>query len=138
MLLKTAKYTSLWGAICALIFLPGTALAQAGANAGSLLDEVIVTAQKRESNLQDTPLSISALSGDTMEKIGIDTIEDFQLFVPGITVTNDSMAIVNIRGIGTSAFGVATDPSTTVHIDGIYQPRPTTGYMDMFDVERME
>jgi iron complex outermembrane recepter protein len=135
--IKVIQYTLL-GFIGTLNFLPDTAWAQAGANSGSLLDEVIVTAQKRESNLQDTPLSISALSGDTMEKIGIDTIEDFQFFVPGITVTNDSMAIVNIRGIGTSAFGVATDPSTTVHIDGIYQPRPTTGYMDMFDIERVE
>lgn len=135
---RITQYTSLSGLLYSLTFLPVTAWAQAGATEGSLLEEVIVTAQKRESNLQDTPLSISALSGDTMEKIGIDTIEDFQFFVPGITVTNDSMAIVNIRGIGTSAFGVATDPSTTVHIDGIYQPRPTTGYMDMFDVERVE
>lgn len=136
--MKIMRYSSLLGIIGTLTFWPGAVWPQVEANSGSLLDEVIVTAQKRESNLQDTPLSISALSGDTMEEIGIDTIEDFQFFVPGITVTNDSMAIVNIRGIGTSAFGVATDPSTTVHIDGIYQPRPTTGYMDMFDVERME
>tara|TARA_R110002096_G_scaffold195693_2_gene378376 strand:+ start:16404 stop:18509 length:2106 start_codon:yes stop_codon:yes gene_type:complete len=136
--MKIRQYTALLGFIYTLTFFSGIAWGQAAANSGSLLDEVVVTAQKRESNLQDTPLSISALSGDTMQKIGIDTIEDFQFFVPGVTVTNDSMAIVNIRGIGTSAFGVATDPSTTVHIDGIYQPRPTTGYMDMFDVERVE
>ncbi|NOZ66128.1 MAG: TonB-dependent receptor [Alphaproteobacteria bacterium] len=102
------------------------------------LEEIMVTAQKRESNIQDTPLSISAMSGDMMAKVGIRNIEDLQFFVPGITVTNDSMAIVNIRGIGTSAFGVATDPSSTIYFDGIYQPRPTTGYQDMFDVERIE
>ena len=122
------------------------ALATSGASAQDsdsdsdlgLLEEIIVTAQKREASMQDTPIAMTALSGDMMDKIGIRTIEDFQFFVPGITVTNDSMAIVNIRGIGTSAFGVATDPSSTVHIDGIYQPRPTTGYQDMFDVERVE
>ncbi len=103
-----------------------------------LLEEIVVTAEKREASLQDVPVSVTALTGDDMAAIGITTIEDVQLFVPGITVTNDAMAIVNIRGIGTSAFGVATDPSSTVHIDGVYIPRPTTGYQDMFDVERIE
>ncbi|VAV97882.1 TonB-dependent receptor [hydrothermal vent metagenome] len=102
------------------------------------LEEIMVTAQKRESNIQDTPLSISAMSGDMMAKVGISNIEDLQFFVPGITITNDSMAIINIRGIGTSSFGVATDPSSTIYIDGIYQPRPTTAYQDMFDIERVE
>lgn len=128
----------LMGTTCLLALTSGNALAQQLNDDNILLEEVIVTAQKREASLQDTPLSISALTGNMLDKIGIRTIEDFTFFVPGITVTNDSMAIVNIRGIGTSAFGVATDPSSTVHIDGIYQPRPTTGYQDMFDVERLE
>ena len=105
MRVRVVSASTILSFLCALAFLPATAWAQNEAKTGSLLDEVIVTAQKRESNLQDTPLSISALSGDTMERIGIDTIDDFQFFVPGITVTNDSMAIVNIRAIGTSAFG---------------------------------
>lgn len=121
-----------------IAFVPGAVIAEESGVSGGLLEEIIVTAQKREARLQDTPISITAISGDVMESIGIRTIEDFTFFVPGITVTNDSMAIVNIRGIGTSAFGVATDPSSTVQIDGVYQPRPTTGYQDMFDVERVE
>ncbi len=134
---------SLLASVSALILGPTGASAQELAanedrSSVSIFDSITVTAQKRESDLQDTPLSVSALSGDVMQKMGIRTIEDFQFFVPGITVTNDSMAIVNIRGIGTSAFGVATDPSVTVYIDGVYQPRPTTGYQDMFDIERVE
>lgn len=138
------KKTSLLAGVSALILGPAAGAAQdeaAGGESGSgrsLFDQIVVTAEKRESDLQDTPLSVSALSGEVMANIGIRTIEDFQFFVPGITVTNDSMAIVNIRGIGTSAFGVATDPSVTVYVDGIYQPRPTTGYQDMFDIERVE
>jgi iron complex outermembrane recepter protein len=141
---KQQQYTrTLFGASCALALMSGGAMAQekdseASARKASLLDEIIITAEKRESSLQDTPLSVTAMSGEMMNKIGISTIEDLQFFVPGVTVTNDSMAIVNIRGIGTSAFGVATDPSSTVHYDGVYQPRPTTGYQDMFDVERIE
>lgn len=110
---------------------------QPGAREGTL-EEIVVTAQKRETNLQDTPVSVTAMSGEMLKAIGVSTIEDFQIFTPGVTITNDSMAIVNIRGIGTSAFGVATDPSSTVHYDGVYIPRPTTGYQDMFDVERVE
>jgi len=105
---------------------------------GRVIEEIVVTAEKREESLQDVPISVSALSGDQIEAIGISTIEEFQFFVPGVTITNDAMAIVNIRGIGTSAFGVGTDPSSTVYIDGVYMPRPTTGYQDMFDVERIE
>jgi iron complex outermembrane receptor protein len=129
---------TLCASTCTIALLSHTALADEAKEDYGLLEEVIVTAQKREASMQDTPISITALTGDMMDSIGIRTIEDFTFFVPGITVTNDSMAIVNIRGIGTSAFGVATDPSSTVQIDGVYQPRPTTGYQDMFDIERVE
>lgn len=106
--------------------------------ADDVVEEIVVTAEKREESLQSVPVSITAMTGDTLIKTGITNVEDLQFFVPGVSVTNDSMAIVNIRGIGTSAFGVATDPSTTVHYDGVYISRPTTGYQDMFDVERVE
>lgn len=101
-------------------------------------EEIVVTAQKREENLQDVPIAITAITGENLIRTGISNVEDLQFFVPGVSVTNDAMAIINIRGIGTSAFGVATDPSTTVHYDGVYIPRPTTSYQDMFDVERIE
>ncbi|AXK42767.1 TonB-dependent receptor [Erythrobacter aureus] len=102
------------------------------------INVIVVTAEKREKDLQDVPIAITAMSGETLTANGISNVEDLQFFVPGLTVTNDSMAIINIRGIGTSAFGVATDPSTTVHYDGVYISRPTTSYQDMFDVERVE
>jgi iron complex outermembrane receptor protein len=83
-------------------------------------------------------VAVTAVTGETLRALGVSTIEDLQVFTPGVTITNDSMAIVNTRGIGTSAFGVATDPSSTVHYDGVYIPRPTTSYQDIFDVERIE
>ena len=141
---RNSVLNTLLGATCIFALGAGAVFADTEAeetkkeNDGSLLDEMVITAQKREANMQDVPLSVSAFSGEMLNKVGITTIEDLQFFVPGITVTNDSMAIVNIRGIGTSAFGVATDPSVTVYMDGVYQPRPTTGYQDMFDVERVE
>ena len=112
--------------------------AQKASRKDTLFEVIKITAQKRESSIQSTPLSVTAISGDVLEQMGITNMDDFQFFAPGITITNDSMAIVNIRGIGTTAFGVATDPSSTIYIDGVYQPRATTGYQDMFDVMRVE
>lgn len=119
-----------------LALAPAPGFAQS--TAPEALEEVVVTAEKRETNLQDTPVAVTAVTGETLRALGVSTLEDLQVFTPGVTITNDSMAIVNIRGIGTSAFGVATDPSSTVHYDGVYIPRPTTSYQDMFDVERIE
>ena len=119
------------------ILINAPAFAQEAAGADEV-DVIVVTAEKREQDLQEVPIAITALSGETLTATGISNVEDLQFFVPGVSVTNDSMAIINIRGIGTSAFGVATDPSTTVHYDGVYISRPTTSYQDMFDVERIE
>src|SRR3546814_2989258 len=99
------------------------------------LAEIIVTAEKREENLQSVPVSVTAMTGEALTANGISNVEDLQFFVPGVSITNDSMAIINIRGIGTSAFGVATDPSTTVHYDGVYISRPTTSYQDLFNLK---
>lgn len=102
------------------------------------LTDIIVTAEKREENLQSVPISVTAMTGESLTATGISNVEDLQFFAPGVSITNDAMAIINIRGIGTTAFGIATDPSTTVHYDGVYIPRPTTSYQDLFDVERIE
>lgn len=125
-------------ALAATALLAGPALAQQAEVADNGLEEIVVTAEKREENLQNVPIAVTAMTGDTLTATGISNVEDLQFFVPGVSITNDSMAIINIRGIGTSAFGVATDPSTTVHYDGVYIARPTTSYQDMFDVERIE
>src|SRR3546814_7569371 len=65
------------------------------------LAEIIVTAEKREENLQSVPVSVTAMTGEALTANGISNVEDLQFFVPGVSITNDSMAIINIRGIGT-------------------------------------
>src|SRR3546814_10910307 len=63
------------------------------------LAEIIVTAEKREENLQSVPVSVTAMTGEALTAKGISNVEDLQFFVPGVSITNDSMAIINIRGI---------------------------------------
>ncbi len=129
-----------WLAVTAIapFLATGSAWAQQAPHTTEGIDEIIVTAEKREESLQKVPVSVTAMTGEALTSTGISNVEDLQFFVPGVSITNDSMAIINIRGIGTSAFGVATDPSTTVHYDGVYIARPTTSYQDLFDVERIE
>ncbi|MGI9225875.1 MAG: TonB-dependent receptor [Woeseiaceae bacterium] len=103
------------------------------------LDEIIVTAEKREASLQDVPIAISAVTGDTLENLAIDDIMDLYVQTPGLSFSRaGGEAQVYIRGIGTDAFGVTIDPSVAIHLDGVYLGRPQMGLAQFLDVERVE
>lgn len=109
-------------------------------HAQPVIEEVVVTAQKREESLQDTPLAISAFSENEMQQRGIVGADDLQFYVPGLTfgktVTRTSQ--VTLRGIGSENINPGGDPGVAVHVDGAYQQY--TGYIaqDFFDVARVE
>ncbi len=109
------------------------------AEAQSTIENVTVTASKRETALQSTPLAITALTADALEKAHIDTTNDLQLHVPGFVMsTNIIQGEAYIRGIGTDISSIAADPSVAFMIDGIYLPRLSTSLQDLYDVERVE
>ncbi|MEO0998682.1 MAG: TonB-dependent receptor, partial [Pseudomonadota bacterium] len=119
----------------ALLALP--ALAQQGE--APVLDEIIVTAEKREASLQDVPIAIAAVSGDTLDALAIDDVMDLYVQTPGMSFSRaGGEAQVYIRGIGTDAFGVTIDPSVAIHLDGVYLGRPQMGLAQFLDVERVE
>jgi iron complex outermembrane receptor protein len=118
----------------------GQAVAQS-ASAQAMLEEVVVTARRREENLQDLPLSIAAINADAMQAQGIYSIEDVGDFVPNVTLTQSDRASntrVVIRGIG----GGHPDPAfvfgSGMYIDGHYIPNSLGGYMSTMDIERVE
>src|SRR5690606_23272568 len=90
--------------LACLMAAPVMAQSQMEASAG--LDEIIVTAQKRSENLQDTPLSISALNAETLERRGITDVSSLTATAPNLTVTTTGASTSNIalfiRGIGES------------------------------------
>jgi iron complex outermembrane receptor protein len=112
----------------------GTALAQGG------VEEILVTAQKREQRLQDVPISVSAFSGDLMEDAGIEDVKDLVTITPGFSgKTEDSFTdALAIRGISTNDFGIGGDPSVAVFQDGVYQGRNGGALTSFFDIERAE
>lgn len=83
------------------------------------VEEIVVTAQKREENVQDVPISVTAFSGDLLAAQGIDDPSELANITPGLIYTSlSSFAIIYIRGVGSDAF-LAADPSVASYIDGI-------------------
>ena len=105
----------------------------------NVLEEIIVTAEKREASIQDTALAITAVSGDLLENGGLDEIEDLSLDVPSLVFSRaGGEAQLYIRGVGTNLFGIGQDSSVAVHQDGVYQGRAQMGLNQFLDVERVE
>ncbi|MGX1746950.1 MULTISPECIES: TonB-dependent receptor plug domain-containing protein [unclassified Brevundimonas] len=86
---------------------------EVGAQEATTLDDVVVTAQRREQSLQEVPITVSVVTARTLESLAADDMGDISAFVPGLSVSNTSPTQANysIRGVSTSDFGVGTDPA---------------------------
>lgn len=117
------------------------ALAQERSRAVAL-EEVVVTAQKREESLQDAPIAISAFSPAAIESMGIEQVTDVTHFTPNMSMHRQSAsnATVNfaIRGITEPEPSMSVDPAVGVYMDGIYMARNNGLAFDVVDLERIE
>ncbi|GAB3092420.1 TonB-dependent receptor [Aestuariicella hydrocarbonica] len=109
-------------------------------NASALMEEIVVTAQKREENLQDVPISISAFSGDALKEMGAESISDLGRATAGVEMNNESVTqpSYSIRGIQTDDFTVGSDPAVALYVDGVYAARGAGAEIPLDDVERIE
>jgi iron complex outermembrane receptor protein len=109
-------------------------------HAGGTIEEVVVTAQKRNESVQDVPISITAFDAQFVKDRGLSTVADVVAFTPGLTARVDapSQSVFAIRGIGTNAFSVSADPSVGIFIDDVYAGHPIIANSAFFDVERIE
>jgi iron complex outermembrane receptor protein len=103
-------------------------------------ERVTVTATRTgAADIQSTPIAITALPARTIEQLGAQTIEGLAGFVPTLTISQHTgTAQVTVRGIGTNSTVVGADPSSTVHLDGVYLGRPAMAFIDLLNVERVE
>lgn len=121
----------------------GSALAQEGeaagpaASAGQIV-EIVVTAQKRDENLQDVPISITALTGDDLSSRGISNPQDLQGLLPGVTFQPNGDLFVRVRGIGTFNLQPGVDSAVAYTLDGNYIAHPAELPTVLFDMERVE
>jgi outer membrane receptor protein involved in Fe transport len=105
------------------------------------LMEIIVTAQKREQNLQDVPISVIALSGQQLKDAGVTDIKSLQVMTPGLTTTSttsENVTTVRIRGIGTVGDNPGLESSVGIVIDGVYRPRNGVGFGNLGEIDRVE
>jgi iron complex outermembrane receptor protein len=103
------------------------------------LQEVIVTAQKREESLQKVPVAVTAVTGDELQHAGITDAQGLTDVVPGLEVGNfGSTTNFTIRGVTTNTDPNLGDSPTAFHIDGVYQGRPAAASGLFYDVDRLE
>lgn len=107
------------------------------------IEEVIVTARKREESLQDTPISITAFSSSSLEEANMADLRDIGKYTPGMSFTSYGMGsneagAIFLRGIGQSDHMVTTDPGVGLYIDGVYVGRNQGAALDLLDLERVE
>ena len=103
------------------------------------LEEIIVTAQKRQENLQTLGISVSAFDQDTLNALGTRDIVELSKFVPNLQIGTESSDLkAMIRGVGSDNLEAFGDPGVAIHIDGVYQARPSGGNSLYYDMERVE
>jgi iron complex outermembrane receptor protein len=104
-----------------------------------LVEEVVVTAQKREQAIQDVPISVTAFSGDQLQAMGVENTKDLSKVTPGLQFSETAgFTLIYLRGIGTDSFLPYSDPSVATYVDGLYIPAQQ-GLVNSFGgIERVE
>ena len=129
------------GAVLASLTAPCPAWAQQ--TEAAALEEIVVTARKREESLQETPISVTAFSADALEQANMIDLRDIGKYTPGMSFTSYGMGsseagAMFLRGIGQSDHMVTTDPGVGLYIDGVYVGRNQGAALDLLDLERVE
>lgn len=107
----------------------------------SVVEEIIVSAQKREQSSQEIGISITAFSGESLRRLGVDQASRLDAFTPNVSFSSDSgggVPVVIVRGVGLANFRINDTPTTSLYIDEVYQPSIVSAEFSMFDLERVE
>jgi len=104
---------------------------------GNEIGEVVVTAERREANLQDVPIAISAYTAETRQIVGLDTLQDYTNFTPGLSYSSSNDRVF-VRGIGRQTNTNGSDPGVATYSDGVYNAATASaGASDLF-LDRVE
>ncbi len=134
------KYALLATTGLAVMSVGSAAMAQAPADAASsTVDEVMVTAQKREQNAQDVPVAITALGAQQLQSSGPLSTEDLKSMVPSLNMTTGvaGFGLPRIRGVGASGQGPGIENPVAVMVDGVYYGAASGVLQSLFDTEQV-
>ena len=106
---------------------------------GNQLATVMVTAQKRSENLQDVPLTVDAISGDSLKRANINSLKDLGVVVPGLRLNNVVGDLTpRLRGVGTTAGGPGIENPIALYVDGVYYASQASSFIDFIGVENVQ
>lgn len=122
--------------------LPASTLAQPAPGSGEgLLEELVVTARKREQNLQDVAVGVSLISGKAVAEAQLRNAAELSRLVPTLNVQASSgpaTSSFNIRGIGTQTLNTSVEPSVSTMLDGVVMGNSGMAFVELVDLERVE
>ncbi|NIB40186.1 TonB-dependent receptor [Pseudomaricurvus alkylphenolicus] len=107
---------------------------------GFSIEEIVVTAQKREQSQQDVGISISAFGEDAIEKLGLGDMEQLAAAIPNLQALDEAAGLPSfrIRGVGLNEFQAGFDSPVGIHLDEVFLSKPFLASMGFFDVHRVE
>jgi iron complex outermembrane receptor protein len=132
---KRTRFFAACAGVVGASMLPGHVVAQ------GMLEEVIVTAQKRAQNLQDVPISVQAFTGEKLAESGIKDVFDLQTNAPGLTVDQNQNATTSnfsIRGIGTGGNNFGFESAVGLYVDGVYRSRQSSMINQLVDIQSVD
>jgi iron complex outermembrane recepter protein len=129
---------TLAAAIAASLGLPGLAVAQ---SSGAQLEEIVVTAQKREQSFQDVGIAVSVFTGEDVAKLGFSQLKDVATQTPNVQIKEvvaNSVPNVTIRGVGLNDYAANNNPAAGIYVDDVYLVSPAMLTFGLLDLERIE
>ena len=124
---------------------PGSVTYAQESGIDALMEEITVTARKREEGLQDTPIAVSVFSGESLEARGVQRIDEIAGLTPNMSFDNintngggGNSAAVFLRGVGQRDFLPSADPGVGIYVDGVYYARSIGSVLDIIDIDRVE
>lgn len=147
--MKPVSHNSVLGALAAGVFLvtlmPEDVLAQESNSAQEEesvgIEEIIVTARKRQESMQNVPIAITVLSGAAIESMYFNSMEGIQHAIPAMNFQKGSTtrnSALFLRGVGTISFSTAAEPSVSTIVDGVVYARSGMSFQDLYDIEQLE
>ena len=140
--MKHLEYLSFFVAL-EIVSFSDFAISQSTSEQSPEIEEIRVTAAKRDQSIYEVPISVSAFSGENLSSQGIVDIVDIGKFVPNLNITqfsagHNSSANPYIRGIGLQDHLITTDPGVSVYVDGVYLGRQVGQNWNLANIERIE
>ncbi len=129
-----------WGMVSALAMVPSLAYAQAAEEpADNGVGDIVVTAQRREENLQDVPISVTAISSDTLAAVGVAGTTGISQIVPSVQMTTSGPStIFFVRGVGNTSGNVGEEGANAFYVDGVYLGDLTSAGTKFNNIQRIE